>query len=164
MENEEVLEVFENDEISEVPEENMEQLENGGENSASADISNVDSVSNILSDADIANALRNFISEYSAGSADSSADPTENESNQSENESSANEISAPDYTQVLNDLYQAVSDSSDNASSYYSYVEVIENNNTLGANINEISLTNVLLIMLIGVFMFIGVLLFAREV
>lgn len=158
MENEEILEVIENEGYLGV----MEEDSSMRENSISDNASILDSEYYNIPDTVIADALRSFIETYSSSSGDSSSDLEEGvEGNR---DSSSLEISQEiDYTQLLTDLYDAISDSADADSSYYEYVQELESYNKLDSDINDISLENTLLIMLIGVILFLAVIVLGRR-
>ena len=158
MENDEIMEVIENEGNVGV----MEEDASIRESSIFDDANSMDSIPDYITDSVIADALRSFIETYSASSGDSSSDLDEGvEANR---DSSVLETSQEiDYTQILNDLYDTLSDSADADSSYYEYVQELESYNKLDSDINDISLENTLLIMLIGAILFLAVIVLGRR-
>lgn len=154
-------------EISELQEGNnetvLEEFATSGESIDTSMSDNVDTVSNQLSDADIAEALRNFIENYSSpGSESYDSDPSEETDVQ--NDTSVSESSSIDYSEILNDLYQVAEDNSTTATSILNYLEVQEENNKIDTSMNDVSLTNIILIAIMGVLMFGSCLLYARRI
>lgn len=89
--------------------------------------------------------LRDYLSTRSADAS--------SESSSGEASTGSSEEIFIDYTDILNDLYDVTSDNASYSSSIYNYLEYYDTNNNLQSDINDISLSNTLLL-----FVFIGIL------
>lgn len=113
-----------------------------------SDSSSVDiSVESDTSEVELENLLRDYLSTRSVASESSS------ESSSGESSTGSSEETLIDYTDILNDLYDVTSDNASFCSSIYDYLEEYDTNNNLQSDVNDISLSNTLLL-----FVFIGIL------
>lgn len=72
--------------------------------------------------------------------------------------------SSIDYTSLLEDILQSSSDTYDTVTDFYTMATDYDINNQLNSDVDDISLTNMLILTLIIVMMFNGVLDFARRI
>ena len=91
--------------------------------------------------------LRDYLSSRLGASEASS------EASSGEASSVSSEETLIDYTDILNDLYDATSDNASYCSSIYDFLEEYDSNNNLQSDVNDISLSNTLLLLV-----FVGVL------
>ena len=107
---------------------------------------------------ELENLLRDYLSSRSGASESSS------ESSSCESSSGSSEVTVIDYTDILNDLYGVTSDSATTCSSIYAYMEDYDTNNNLQSDVNDISLSNTLLLLLFVGILFGAVIDFGRRI
>ena len=133
----------ENYEITEPVEETVQGVDTGAENDV---ISSDDTLESSLDSSTIGDSeqtLEELLREYFAGSREASLDPEEDETILRSVEG-ASEI---DYTEILEELLQYSQDSVSLNSSLYEYYQEYDENNNLQSGVDNISLTNYLLLL-----------------
>lgn len=159
MENE-IIEEYTTEEIitEEVFEELPETDDSTGEVSTDNNTDILESVDDISSSYDstespsLEELLRNYFSESEEASIRGASD------------SGSEESSQIDYTEILNDLLTLSEDQATLESSLYDYFETYEENNNLYASVDDISLTNILLLVIFMGILFTATLNFARRI
>lgn len=161
MENEnlEVLEETTND-IPEEVETVQEDIKQFGENDdlSSSDI--LSSVPDIGAESSSVETLEDLLREYFSASKEASLDS----SNEVNGDSATNEISEIDYTELLEQILSNQEDSAVLQSSVFSYLEEYQQNNQMDSEVDNISLTNSLLLVVFMGILFVAVVDFARRI
>lgn len=134
-------------EQSEIVPEEIEETDTVSSDDSSDSSSTDSSLQSDSSEVELESLIREYLSSRSGSSEDSSGSSSEESSS-----GSSVEI-VIDYTDILNDLYDVTSDNASYCSSIYDYLEEYDTNNNLQSDVNDISLSNTLLL-----FVFIGVL------
>ena len=159
MENEIIEEnITEEVSVEEVPEEDTSSNDSTGEICTDNNTDILESVADIGSSNDITEhepleeLLRKYFSESEEASVKGASD------------SASEELSQIDYTEILNDLLALSEDQATLETSLYKYVQTYEENNNLHASVDDISLTNVLLLVIFMGILFTATINFARRI
>ena len=160
MENE-IIEEYTTDEII-IEESNEEVLETddiSGEVSNDNNTDVLESVDNISSsyDSTESESLEELLRKYFSES-------EEEASIRGASDSGSEESSQIDYTEILNDLLTVSEDQATLETSIYEYFETYEENNNIHASVDDISLTNVLLLVIFMGLLFTATINFARRI
>lgn len=161
MENEnlQIIEEITNDVIEDVEtvqEDNVQFGEN--DDLSSSDI--LSSVPDVGPESSSVETLEDILREYFSGSREASQDSSE----EINGASATNEISEIDYTEILEEILSNQEDSAALQSSVYSYLEEYKQNNQMDSEIDNISLTNSLLLVIFMGILFVGAVAFARRI
>ena len=143
------------------------------ENVSINDVSEIEAIPEkiILDDSDIENIkedssqnleqlLRNYFSTNSTSGSEDTIEQIEGDSSDSTNE----EETVLDYTSILNDILTNIEDSKQLINDTYDYILEVQENNIFSSSIEDVSLTNQLLIVLVIILLFNGLLDFARRI
>ena len=160
MENE-IIEEYTTEDII-IEESNEEVLETddfAGEIGNDNNIDVLESVANISSsyDSTESESLEELLRKYFSES-------EEEASLRGSSDSGSEESSQIDYTEILNDLLTASEDQATIETSLYEYFETYEENNNIHASVDNVSLTNVLLLVIFMGILFTATLNFARRI
>ena len=143
------------------------------ENVSINDVSEIEAIPEkiILDDSDVENIkedssqnleqlLRNYFSTNSTSGSEDTIEQIEGDSSDSTNE----EETILDYTSILNDILTNIEDSKQLINYTYDYILEVQENNIFSSSIEDVSLTNQLLIVLFIILLFNGLLDFARRI
>ena len=143
------------------------------ENVSINDVSEIEAIPEkiILDDSDIENIkedssqnleqlLRNYFSTNSTSGSEDTIEQIEGDSSDSTNE----EETVLDYTSILNDILTNIEDSKQLINDTYDYILEVQENNIFSSSIEDVSLTNQLLIVLVIILLFNGLLDFAMRI
>lgn len=143
------------------------------ENVSINDVSEIEAIPEkiILDDSDVENIkedtsqnleqlLRNYFSTNSTSGSEDTIEQIEGDSSDSTNE----EETVLDYTSILNDILTNIEDSKQLINYTYDYILEVQENNIFSSSIEDVSLTNQLLIVLVIILLFNGLLDFARRI
>ena len=143
------------------------------ENVSINDVSEIEAIPEkiILDDSDVENIkedssqnleqlLRNYFSTNSTSGSEDTIEQIEGDSSDSTNE----EETILDYTSILNDILTNIEDSKQLINYTYDYILEVQENNIFSSSIEDVSLTNQLLIVLVIILLFNGLLDFARRI
>lgn len=144
MENENI-EIFEEEieEITEPVEDTIQGIDTGTENDVISSVDIMDAAFDSSTIGDTEQSLEELLREYFAGSRETSLDPVEDEQILRSGEGSS-EI---DYTEILEELLQYSEDYASLNSSLYEYYQEFDDNNNLQSGVDDICLTNYLLLL-----------------
>ena len=143
------------------------------ENVSINDVSEIEAIPEkiILDDSDVENIkedtsqnleqlLRNYFSTNSTSGSEDTIEQIEGDSSDLTNE----EETVLDYTSILNDILTNIEDSKQLINDTYDYILEVQENNIFSSSIEDVSLTNQLLIVLVIILLFNGLLDFARRI
>ena len=160
MENE-IIEEYTNEDFTreEIFEEVSETNDDTGEISIIDNTDVLESVADISSSDDIteSESLEDLLKKYFSES-------VEEASQRGVSDSGSGESSGIDYTEILNDLLSLSEDQATIETSIYEYFETYEENNNIHASVDNVSLTNVLLLVIFMGILFTATLNFARRI
>ena len=162
MENENLEEIIEEvteNEPVEVVNDSVAEIGEERTNDSSDNSSDVSSMVDISYDLSSEQSLEDLLREYFAVSREAS-DPVEGQSIEGATEG----VSNIDYTQLLNEILSVSDDSASYQSSILAYMEDYQENNTLYSDIDNISLTNFLLLFVSVCILALGVINFSRRI
>lgn len=157
---EDVIEEVIQHEPVEVVNNSMEEIREDRTNDSSIDSSVLSSVDDISTSLSSEQSLEDLLKEYLSSSRGSSLDLEED----GEVEEASEGISQIDYTELLNEILSVSEDSASYESSIMSYLEDYEENNTLTSDLNNISLTNFLLLFVSVCILALGIINFSRRI
>lgn len=109
---------------------------------------------------DLEQLLRNYFSTNSTSGSEETTEQIEGDSSDLTNE----EETVLDYTSLLNDILNNTQDSKQLLNDTYDNIVEVQENNVFTSSIEDISLTNQLLIVLVIILLFNGLLDFARRI